>query len=111
MRVSGEQPPASRAGVGGQAGEPADLLGDLGHLLAGLEEPLGVAAVEVAPVERHQPAGGVEDVDGRRVEPVGVADGVGEDGAEPGLRATPAIRAAWTEVPGPRRRRGRGAGG
>ena len=63
-----------------QPGVAADLLGDLVHLLAGLQEPLGVAAVEVTDVHRHQPAGGVEYVDGRRVQPVGEADRVGEHG-------------------------------
>ena len=86
---AGEQPPALAVGVGGQSGEPGDLFCDLGHLLAGLEEPLGVAAVDVAPVEGDQPAGGVEDVDGGGVAAVGVADRVAEHRAEPGLPGDP----------------------
>ncbi len=72
-----------------QAGHPADLLGHLEHLLAGLEEPLGVrpeiGGAEVAKLGRaegDQPAGRVQDVDGRGVAAVGVADGVGEHGAD-----------------------------
>ena len=71
----GEQPP------GGPRVEPrggGDLLGHRVHLLAGLEVALGVDPVEVPGVQRHQPAGRVEHVDGRRVGPVGVADRVGE---------------------------------
>ena len=81
----GEQLAGGGSGVGRQPRDPADLLGDLLHLLAGLEEPLGVAAVEVAPVERDQAPGGVEHVDGDRVAAVGVAHRVGEYGGQPGL--------------------------
>ena len=42
---------------------------------------LGVAPVDVAQVERDQPAGRVEDVGGRGVGAVGVAHDVGEHGA------------------------------
>ena len=82
-----EQPGAVVVAV--EAGVAADLLGDLVHLLAGLEEPFGVAAVEMADVERDQPAGGVEDVDGGGVGPVGVADRVGQHHREPGCPAQP----------------------
>ena len=85
-----EQPPGLGAAVA-EPGEAAHLLGDLVHLLAGLEEPLRVApapgradVAQVGRAERHQAACGVEDVDGRRVEAVGVAHGVGQDGGEPG---------------------------
>jgi hypothetical protein len=53
------------------------------HLLAGLEEPLGVAAVDVTMVEGDQAARRVEYVDGRCVEPVCVANRVGEHHPEP----------------------------
>ena len=66
-----------------EAGEATDLLGHLVHLLAGLEEALGVAAVDVTPVEGDQPPGRVEDVDDRGVAAVGVAHGVGEHRADP----------------------------
>ena len=79
----GEQPPRSAVGVT-ETGQPDDLLGDLVHLLAGLEEALGVGPVDMTPVEGDQAAGGVEDVDGRGVEAVGVAHGVGQHRAEPG---------------------------
>ena len=82
---AGEQPPGGVVAVVRQTGEAADLLGHLVHLLARLEEALGVAAAAVGPqvaqvggAERHQPPGGVEDVDGRGVEAVGVAHGVGQ---------------------------------
>ena len=104
----GERAGAGRAGRGRpgrtQPGVAADLLGHLVHLLAGLQEALGVAAVEVAQVHRHQPPGRVEHVDRRGVEPVGEADRVGEHDREPGPRperARPAIRAACGEEPGP----------
>ena len=105
-------PVGDRAGVGEQlgaslglaeAGVAADLLGDLVHLLAGLQEPLGVAAVEVADVERHQPAGGVEHVDGGGVEP-GRRSGprwTAPPRARTPGRASPAIRAACGDEPGP----------
>ena len=65
--------------VVGQAGGPGHLLGDGRHLLAGQQGGLGVAPVDVAQVERHQPAGRVEHVGGRGVGAVGVAHDVGED--------------------------------
>ena len=79
----GHRPGPGQQGTGGgvAAAHPrqaAQLLGDGGHLLAGLEKPLGVAPVDVTHVERHQPPGGVEDVDGHGVGAVGVADGVAE---------------------------------
>ena len=84
-----------------EAGVPADLLGHLVHLLAGLEEPLGVAPVHMPQVERDQPTRGVEDVDGGGVEAVGVAHRVGEQDAEPGLAGHPCHPGGM----------GRGAGG
>ncbi len=78
----GQQPPGLAVGVA-EPGQPGDLLGHLVHLLAGLEEALRVAPVDVPPVEGHQTAGGVEDVDDRGVAAVGVAHGVGEDRAQP----------------------------
>ena len=97
-RVEGA-PVGDRAGVGEQPlrlalglaepGEPGDLLGDLGHLLAGLEVALGVAAVDVPPVQRHQPAGRVEDVDGGRVAAVGVAHRVAQHRPDPGPARQP----------------------
>ena len=101
LREQVEGAPVARAL---QPGEAADLLGDLVHLLAGLQEPLGVAPVEVAQVHRHQPPGRIEHVGRRGVEPVGEADRVGEHDRDPGLRAErarPAIRAACGEDPGP----------
>ena len=80
---------ASRSESAASPDSRHDLLGDLGHLLAGLEEPLGVAPVDVAPVEGDQPAGGVEDVDGGGVAAVGVADRVGQHRAEPRLPGHP----------------------
>ena len=79
----GQQPHRLAVGVG-EAALPTDLLGQLGHLLAGLEEPLGVAPIEMTAVERDQPPGGVEDIDGRGIASVGVAHGVGEHRAQPG---------------------------
>ncbi len=79
-----QQPVALAVGVA-ESGLAADVLGELGHLLAGLHEALGVAAVEVALVERHQPACGVEDVDGGGVAALRVAHRVGEHRPEPGL--------------------------
>ncbi len=61
-----------------EPGEPADLLGDLGHLPARLQEALGVVTVHVTTVQGDQPPGGVEDVDCRGIQPVGVAHRVGE---------------------------------
>ena len=86
-----------------EPGVAADLLGDLVHLLAGLQETLGVAAVEMAQVHRHQSAGRIEYVGRRGVEPVGEADRVGEHHRDPARpeRARPVIRAAWGEEPGP----------
>ena len=96
MRASSRRAACSPSPAG-----PADLLGDLGHLLAGLEETLGVAAVEVAQVERHQPPGRVEHVEHGGVGRVGVAHRVGEHGVEPPPAASAAIRAACTVLPGP----------
>ncbi len=66
-----------------KAREPADLLGHLRHLLAGLQEPLGVAPIDMTDVERDQAPGGVEHVDGGCVGTVGVADGVAEHRPQP----------------------------
>ena len=82
----GEQPPG-RPPVQPRGG--GDLLGDRRHLLAGLEVALGVDPVEVAGVQRHQPAGRVEHVDGRGVGAVGVAHRVGEHRGEPLLDGQP----------------------
>ena len=81
---AGEQVPGVGVAARPEAGEPADLLGHLRHLLAGLEEALGVAPVDVAQVERDQAPGGVEHVDRGGVGPVGVADRVAEHHAQPG---------------------------
>ena len=86
--------PGARRAAGGpvvasRPARPADLLGDLGHLLAGLEVALGVDPVDVAQVEGDQPAGRVEHVDGRGVAAVGVADGVGEHRGEPASAGEP----------------------
>ena len=79
------------------------LLGDLRHLLAALERALGVAAADVAGVQRDQPSGGVEHVGDRGVGAVDVADRVGEHRRHPlGER-----RGRASGRPG-RRRRGRG---
>ena len=63
---------------------PADLLGDLVHLLARLQEALGVDPVQVPPIQGHQPSCRVEHVHGDRVAAVGVADRVGQHDAESG---------------------------
>ncbi len=78
----GEQLGGRALGVA-QAGVAADLLGDLVHLLAGLQEALGVAAVEVAQVHRDQSSGRVEYVGRGGVEPVGEPDRVGEHDRQP----------------------------
>ena len=92
-----------------EAGVAADLLGHLVHLLAGLQEALGVAPVEVAQVHRDQAAGGVEDVGGGGVEPVGVADRVGDHDRHP-REATCARGGHPGHAGGVRRRAGAGPG-
>ena len=89
-----------------QPREPADLLGHLGHLLPGLQEPLGVGprrgadVSEISRAEGDQAPGGVEDVDRGRVRAVRVADRVAEHRTEPG-------RPGQAGHPGGVRRRGR----
>ena len=66
----------------GATGAPArpcgDPLGHLAHRLGALEVALGVAAVDVAHVERYEPARGVEHVDRHRLSPLGHPYRVGE---------------------------------
>ncbi|EON23357.1 DNA polymerase III subunit alpha [Nocardioides sp. CF8] len=85
----GQQLTSRRLGVVGEAGQPADLLGHLLHLLAGLQEALGVAAIDMASVQGDESSRRVEHVDGRGVEAVGVAHRVGQHRAQPGLSGDP----------------------
>ena len=61
-------------------GPVRDLVGEQGHLLAGLQISLRVAAVDVSPVECDQPTRGVEHVQSGRQPAVGHPDLVGENG-------------------------------
>ena len=91
--------PAGRAGTGRRgrgwrASRPAascsaarrarDLARDRVHRGRAREVALGAHPVEVARVERDEPAGGVEHVGRRRAPGVDVADGVREDGRHAG---------------------------
>ena len=84
------------------AGGFGDLVGEVGHLLAGLEVALGVDPVDVPGVENDQPAGGIEHVGHRRVGVVEVTHGVGQHRLDTLLLGKPAIRAATASEPGPR---------
>ena len=58
--------------------QPGHVVGDLGHLLAGLERSLGIDPVDMADVESDQSACSVEDVSGRGIASIGVAHRIGE---------------------------------
>ena len=62
--------------------DAADLFGDADHLLATLEVALGVTPVDVAGVEGHEPAGGVQDVGDRGVRAARHAHRVREDAGD-----------------------------
>jgi hypothetical protein len=84
MRVEAA-PQGQRTGVAQQpgrvaaSGEPGHVCGARRHLGPGGEVALGVAAVDVAGIQRHQPAGGVQHVGDRRIRFAGHAHRVGED--------------------------------
>ena len=66
----------------GPSGEPGHLLSQRQHLLAGLQVALGVAAVDVVRSQRHEPAGGVQHVEGGAEVLAGHAHLVGEHADE-----------------------------
>ena len=83
---AGQQP----RGVGGSAtGGVRHLVGDLAHLRPGLQVPLGVGAVDVAPVQGDQPTGGVEHVGRGGVAALGVAHLVGQHRGQTDLGGHP----------------------
>ena len=82
---TGKQPPAEPF----VAGRDGDLLGEVGHLLAGLQVALGVDPVDVPGVEDDQPPGRVEHVGHRGIGVVEVADRVGQHRADAVLVGEP----------------------
>ena len=81
-----EQPAGTPAlGVAGPSRQPGDLGRDGRHRRPRFEVALGVDPVDVAQVEGHEAARGVEEVGGGRTRRVGVADRVGEHRRDPHL--------------------------
>jgi hypothetical protein len=65
------------------ADSTGDLVGKVGHLLAGLQIGLGIDPVDVPGIESDEAAGRVEDVDDGRNTAIGVPHRIGEDGGQP----------------------------